>query len=339
MVCNELDCKDKSNDCVEKIRSDAKRLCDKWKSGRQGQAQGCKNTCQRLASWSRPYEVVDGPGRREICQEALWEEGCKKNKEECPRTCGQCKGVTPLTSYANQFFNCHHGLYNWDLFCHHPHCRDGDAERCPSKCGKCGFKKFCPADESCYGAKPAEHGCCKTCDDVKIAFYWKGWHFDHSKITQCSDPSGSFGGDSKVTTPIDCQQDEELCSVFEQYECDKYDFLKEDCPKLCGSCDPSKSKDPSIDCQDEEFCSGFDKDDCYGYIKENCPKLCGSCGKNCEDEDYACEFGLYPCDEEEGRKKCKKTCGQCNTGVTESGGPEPKEPPLPPVFIDPTFSE
>ena len=39
--------------------------------------------------------------------------------------------------------------------------------------------------KSCYGAKP-NHECCDTCNDVRQAYYDKGWFFGTSNFAQCA---------------------------------------------------------------------------------------------------------------------------------------------------------
>jgi len=39
--------------------------------------------------------------------------------------------------------------------------------------------------KSCYGAKP-NHVCCDTCNDVRQAYYDKGWFFGTSNFAQCA---------------------------------------------------------------------------------------------------------------------------------------------------------
>ena len=43
--------------------------------------------------------------------------------------------------------------------------------------------------KSCYGAKP-NHVCCDTCNDVRQAYYDKGWFFGNSKFAQCENGAG-----------------------------------------------------------------------------------------------------------------------------------------------------
>ena len=53
-----------------------------------------------------------------------------------------------------------------------------------------------------------------------------------------------------IDPSIDCHQDEEFCSSFDQDDCDIYgEYIKEECPKLCRSCDPNKSKGNSTSIQ------------------------------------------------------------------------------------------
>ena len=47
--------------------------------------------------------------------------------------------------------------------------------------------------KSCYGAKP-NHVCCDTCNDIRQAYYDKGWFFRNSNFAQCQGDEGKYFG-------------------------------------------------------------------------------------------------------------------------------------------------
>ena len=320
-----------------------KEFKNKGRCGEEKKQQMCRRTCNAcsveprsfsIKPWDEEFNGESGDGdcydKSDKCMKDVLKKGeCKKKKkrQKCRKTCGVC-AVKPTPSSSKPLGNKFaEGSGNSDCHDKSDKCMKDVLERgkckdekhrkkCRKTCGVCGARVASPwsfqfltkpwddkfiagsGNDDCYdksdkcikdvlekrkcNIKRYRKKClktCKACSTKARPFLIKSGMEDFL--------TGNGNGD--------CYDKSENCrkDVLERGRCEEED-QREKCLKTCRACS-TRTRPFPIKSGDDDFLTGNGNGDCYDQ-SENCIKDVLERGR-CEEEDQ--------------RKKCRKTCGEC----------------------------